>query len=238
MLILALESTTEACSVALLNDQKPDDAQIVEQFEIAPRQHTKLLLNMVDSLLRQQGVSKSDLTAIAFCRGPGAFTGLRITVGVAQGLAFGLNVPLIPVSSLAALAQGAYRQQKQTAFLSCLDARKSEVFWGIYTIEAGFPRLSGEEQVSSLQTVGEAVKSFTQTTTTPLQAVGTATHLIQRLNEPVAELALIFGDSLSDNLNYPHAYDIAFLAAEEYRLGNTVQAEQALPVYLRNNVTY
>jgi len=238
MLILALESTTEACSVALLNDQKPNNEQITEQFEIAPRQHTKLLLNMVDSLLHEQGVAKSDLTAIAFCRGPGAFTGLRITVGVAQGLAFGLNLPLIPVSSLAALAQGAYQHHNYTAFLSCLDARKSEVFWGIYTIKAGFAQLSGEEQVSSLQMVGEVVKSFTQITTTPLQVVGTATHLIQSLNESVVELGLTFVDSLPDNLNYPHAGDVAFLAAEEYRLGNTVQAEQALPVYLRNNVTY
>ncbi|VAW91547.1 tRNA threonylcarbamoyladenosine biosynthesis protein TsaB [hydrothermal vent metagenome] len=238
MLILALESTTEACSVALLNDQKPNNAQIVEQFEIAPRQHTKLLLNMVDTLLREQGVSKSDLTAIAFCRGPGAFTGLRITVGVAQGLAFGLNLPLIPVSSLAALAQGGYRHNNHAVFLSCLDARKSEVFWGFYTIEAGFAQLSGEEQVSPLETVGEAVKSFTQTNTTPLQVVGTATPLMQGLNQSVAELGLTFVDSLSDNLNYPHAYDIVFLAAEEYRLGNTVRAEQALPVYLRNNVTY
>ncbi len=238
MLILALESTTEACSVALLNDKKPNNEQISEQFEIAPRQHTKRLLNMVDSLLREQGVSKSDLTAIAFCRGPGAFTGLRITVGVAQGLAFGLNLPLIPVSSLAALAQGAYRHHNYMAFLSCLDARKSEVFWGIYTIKAGFAQLSGEEQVSSLQMVGEAVEACIQTTTTPLQVVGTATHLIQSLNEPVAELGLTFVDSLADNLNYPHACDVALLAAEGYRFGNTVRAEQALPVYLRNNVTY
>ncbi len=237
MLILALESTTEACSVALLNDQKPNDEQIVEQFEIAPRQHTRLLLNMVDSLLHQQGVSKNDLTAIAFCRGPGAFTGLRITVGVAQGLAFGLDLPLIPVSSLAALAQGRYRYNHHSAFLSCLDARKSEVFWGFYTIEEGFARLLGEEQVSPLQTVGESVKSFNKLNA-PLQVVGTATHLLKELNAPPIELALTFVDSLPDGLNYPHAYDVAFLAAEEYRLGNTVRAEQALPVYLRNNVTY
>ncbi len=244
MLILALESTTEACSVALLNDknqsdENQSDPKIVEQFEIAPRQHTKLLLNMVDSLLHQQDVSKHDLTAIAFCRGPGAFTGLRITTGVAQGLAFGLSLPLIPVSSLAALAQVGYRHNKGITFLSCLDARKNEVFWGFYKIENGFAQLSGEEQVSSLEVVGEAVKSFNKQNGS-LQVVGTATHLIQGLSGSFMELELIFVDSLCgfDNLNYPHAYDIAFLAAEEYRQGNTVGAEQALPVYLRNNVTY
>ena len=240
MLILALESTTEACSVALLNDKKPKNTQIVEQFKIAPRQHTRLLLNMVDSLLHQQGVSKNDLTAIAFCRGPGAFTGLRITVGVAQGLAFGLNLPLIPVSSLAALAQGWYRYNHHTAFLSCLDARKKEVFWGIYRIEEGYARPVGEEQVSPLQRVMDSVKSLPQSRA-PLQVAGTATHLIKELSgsfkEPEIELGLTFVDSLTDGLNYPHAYDVAFLAAEEYRLGNTVRAEQALPVYLRNNVT-
>lgn len=232
MYILALESTTEACSVALLKD----DGQIAELFEIAPRQHTNLLLKMVDSLLKDQGIAKQDLNAIAFCRGPGAFTGLRITTGVAQGLAYGLNIPLLPISSLATLAQGAYRyfDNQPIQFLSCLDARKSEVFWGFYTFEAGFAKPVNDEAVSSVQAIPRALNELDKAFENKWQVIGTGANLVEQLNEP----QLSFVDLLSDNLQYPHAYDVALLAAKEYELGNMVQAENALPVYLRNNVTY
>lgn len=231
MLILALESTTEACSVALYNDER-----IVEKFEVAPRQHTNLLLKMVDSLLQEEGVSKHDLTAIAFCRGPGAFTGLRITTGIAKGLGYGLNIPLIPISSLAALAQGGYRHSlnnvEQTYFLSCLDARKNEVFWGLYSIKEGLARLEGDEYVSAIEQVAEIINDIDNSSPQWL-VVGTGTNIIEKLNEP----KLTFVDSIPDKIHYPHAYDVALLAAREYQLGNTVTAEQATPVYLRNNVT-
>lgn len=232
MLILALESTTEACSVALYKDE-----YIVEKFEVAPRQHTNLLLNLVDSLLKEEDVSKHDLDAIAFCRGPGAFTGLRITTGVAQGLGFGLNIPLIPISSLAVLAQGGYRyspmDEKQLNYLSCLDARKNEVFWAAYSIQDGFAKLRGEEYVSAIEKISEVLKDLDESRA-KWQVIGTGVNIIEKLNEP----KLTFVDSIPDNIHYPHAYDVALLAAEEYRLGNSVKAEQATPVYLRNNVTY
>lgn len=234
MIILAIESTTEACSVAL-----NQNGSITELFEIAPRQHTRLLLNMVDKILKQQGIARQEINAIAFCRGPGAFTGLRITTGVAQGLAFGLNVPLIPVSSLAALAQGAYRDSssKQTHFLSCLDARKSEVFWGIFTVENGYAKplidesvSASEDIVTSLQRLNSSVE---RSNIKNWQVVGTAVEIIKKINEP----SLTFVDSATENIHYPHAHDVALLAAKEYEWGNTVNAEQAVPVYLRNNVT-
>jgi len=230
MFILALESTTEACSVALLQDDI-----ITEQFEIAPRQHTNLLLNMIDNLLSEQRVMKRDLDAIAFCRGPGAFTGLRITAGVAQGLAFGLNIPVIAISSLAALAQGAYRdtQSQQTTYLSCLDARKGEVFWGRYLIEAGFAKCVDAEYVSSVEDISHSGQNNLDKKT-QWQVIGTGRYIVEKLNEP----QLIFADLIPDTVHYPHAYDIAVLAAREYELGNTVTAEMAIPVYLRNNVTY
>ena len=235
MLILAIESTTEACSVALNRD-----GNIVELFEIAPRQHTKLLLSMVDTLLKDNQVDKQLLDAIAFCRGPGAFTGLRITTGVAQGLAFGLNIPLIGISSLATLAQGAYRHSqlscsdnKSVDFLSCLDARKNEVFWGMYTIKEGYALLVNEEQVTSSQSICECI-SQQRYVDTSWQVVGTACEIIAKLNEP----SLTIVDLPSEYLHYPHAYDVALLAAKEFNLGNLLNAEQAVPVYLRNNVTY
>lgn len=241
MIILAIESTTEACSVALLNK-----GHITELFEIAPRQHTNLLLNMVDSLLKQQGISKHELNAIAFCRGPGAFTGLRITTGVAQGLAFGLNIPLVAISSLAVLAQGAYRhtqsqsqsqsltiQTEQKSFLACLDARKSEVFWGLFSIDNGLAVAASDESVSASEKIVTALQGL-NAKKAHWQVVGTALKIIENLNEP----SLKFVDSSTENYHYPHAYDVALLAAQEYELGNTVTAEQAVPVYLRNNVTY
>lgn len=231
MLILALESTTEACSVALYNDER-----IVEKFEFAPRQHTNLLLKMVDNLLHEEAISKYDLNAIAFCRGPGAFTGLRITTGIAKGLGFGLNIPLIPISSLAALAQGGYRNSPKNAehthFLSCLDARKSEVFWGRYSIQDGLAKLEGDEYVSTVEQVAEIINDMEETRSKWL-VVGTGANIIEKLNEP----KLTFVDSITDKIHYPHAYDVALLAAREYQLGNMVSAEQAIPVYLRNNVT-
>jgi len=231
MRILALESTTEACSVALYND-----GRIVEKFEVAPRQHTSLLLKMVDSLLFEEGVSKHELDAIAFCRGPGAFTGLRIAIGVAQGLGFGLNIPLIPISSLAALAQGGLRHSEihgeNAVFLSCLDARKNEVFWARYSIQDGYATLDGDEYVSTIEKVAEILNGIDGLHSSYL-VIGTGTSIIKKLNEP----KLNFVDSIPDKIHYPHAYDVASLAVKEYRLGNMVKAEQAVPVYLRNNVT-
>ncbi len=235
MIILAIESTTEACSVALFNN-----GSITELFEIAPRQHTNLLLNMLDSLLKQQGIVKHELDAIAFCRGPGAFTGLRITTGVAQGLAFGLNIPLVAISSLAALAQGAYRynqsqkeQSEQNNFLACLDARKSEVFWGLFCIKNGFAKPLVDESVSASEKIVDSLRQLNRKVKN-WQVVGTAAKIVAHLNEP----SLLFVDSPTENYHYPHAYDVVVLAAKEYKLGNTVAVEQAVPVYLRNNVTY
>lgn len=240
MLILALESTTEACSVALLHNN-----DIVERFEIAPRRHTNLLLNMVDSLLVDEGISKHDLNAIAYCRGPGAFTGLRITTGVAQGLAFGLSIPLVPVSSLAALAQGGYRMShgQYSNFLTCLDARKSELFWAQYSVEVDSVILKGEEAVSPLDVVVDNLVTD-DGDDSPLLVVGTGLDIVKNFtttelfNAKLKELKLVFVDSMEGELHYPHAYDVALLAAREYQLGNTITAEQAVPVYLRNNVTY
>ena len=139
MILLALETATEACSAALAVD-----GDIRERFEVAPRGHSELILPMVDELMAEADISIEQVDAIAFGRGPGAFTGLRIAVGVTQGIAFGADLPVVPVSTLAALAQGS----ESNSVLAAIDARMDEVYWGAYQrSSAGLMTLCGEEAV-------------------------------------------------------------------------------------------
>ena len=125
MRLLAIDTVTEACSVALWQD-----GEITTQEEVVQQQHTERVLPMVQALLAQTETALSQLDAIVFDRGPGSFTGLRIGAGVVQGLALGLDRPVIPVSSLATLAQGAWRLDQQANVLACIDARQTEVYCG------------------------------------------------------------------------------------------------------------
>ena len=122
MKLLALDTATEACSAALYID-----GEITQKYEIAPRKHSSLLLPMVDTLIKDAGISKTDLDAIAFGRGPGSFMGVRIATGVAQGIAFALSLPVVPVSSLAAMAMVNYTETGATHNACAIDARMNEV---------------------------------------------------------------------------------------------------------------
>lgn len=125
--ILAIDTATEACSVALWNNGEKHAL-----FEICPREHTQRILPMVQQILAESGVSLNQLDALAFGRGPGSFTGVRIGIGIAQGLAMGADLPMIGVSTLATMAQGAFRQMGATQVLAAIDARMGEVYWGQY----------------------------------------------------------------------------------------------------------
>ena len=142
MKILAIDTATEACSVALLTDETCQ-----EIFEIIPRQHTERVLPMVDEMLKKADLSLSQLDALAYNCGPGSFTGVRVATSVIQGLAFSADLPVIPVSSLAALAQLAYREEHKQKVLSAIDARMNEMYWGCYQLENGLMRLIGKEKV-------------------------------------------------------------------------------------------
>lgn len=223
MKLLALEASTDACSAALWLD-----GETFERFDVVPRGHTDLILPMVESLMAESGLTLADMEGIAFARGPGAFTGVRIATGVVQGLAYAMDLPVIPISTLAALAQGAWREHGWEKVVACLDARMNEVYWGAYIYK--------EERMQAMDRA-ECVCPPEQA---PLlegegwAGVGSGweayeTALVARYQGQLQDL---------DKTAYPHAQDIAVLAAYEAKAGNMLPAEQALPVYLRDQVVH
>ncbi len=218
--ILALDTSSEACSVALWLD-----GEVREDFRLLPRQHTRLLLPMVDQLLVDAGLNLTQLDAIAFGRGPGSFTGLRIATGVAQGLALGGDLPLLPVSTLAALAQAAHRQAGAERVLAAIDARMDEVYWGAYGVQDGVLVALAEERVTPPE--GVALPNDAGAWV----GYGTGWAYSERFAAlPRERLAAV------DSTALPAAGDMARLAAVDWAAGRAVAVEAALPVYLRDKV--
>ncbi|MGL4224021.1 tRNA (adenosine(37)-N6)-threonylcarbamoyltransferase complex dimerization subunit type 1 TsaB [Vibrio misgurnus] len=227
--ILALDTATERCSVALLVGNT-----VYSRSEIAPRDHTKKVLPMVDEVLKEAGITLAELDALAFGRGPGSFTGVRIGIGIAQGLAFGADLPMIGISTLAAMAQAAYRLQGMTHVASAIDARMEEVYWGRYVRQAD-GRWQGVE--------AECVIAPAQLATTLLldeQVVNDESMWGQAgtgwAAYPMLE-SLPLQMQACDVL-YPDAQDMVYLAQFELAQGNTFSVEQASPVYLRDTVAW
>jgi len=152
--ILAIDSATEACSAALLRA----DGAVFAEFDIAPRQHAGLLPEMIRRILADAALSRSLLTHCAFSNGPGAFTGIRIAAAQAQGIGIGLGIPLVPVSTLAVLAQTCFDRYAHQSTLAALDARMQEIYWARYTRgDDGCAQLVGAERLgSAAQLLAEA----------------------------------------------------------------------------------
>lgn len=219
MKILAIETATEACSVALdINDS------CQQHFEIAPRRHTELVLPMIDKLLQEAGIETRDLDAIAFGQGPGAFTGVRVAIGVVQGLAFAHDTPVIPISTLNALAQSYVDKHDQVA--AAIDARMQEVYWGLYQKnELGLMQPVLDEVVCAPENIPAVMEDN-------WFGVGTGWGsyediLSNRFKYPILDFD---GEAL------PSAENIIALAKPAYLEGKTISVEEAMPVYLRNNV--
>lgn len=218
--ILALETSTQACSAALLCD-----GQLSQRYQVAPRGHGDLILAMLDELLAAAALSPTRLDAIAFGRGPGAFTGVRIATSVAQGIAWAADLPVVPVSTLAALAQAGYRLSGQEALLCATDARMGEVYWGAYRLRDGLATLAGEERVCRPAAATAAPGEWHGVGNGwTVHAAELPRTLLAREPSPVMTALL------------PRAEEVALLAAYEFRQGRAVAAEQALPVYLRDDV--
>lgn len=229
--ILALDSSTDACSVALWRD-----GEILQRFELAAKSHTQQLLPMVDAVLAESGLSLSDVDALAFGQGPGSFTGLRIGLGIVQGLAFARDLPVIGVSTLRAMAAAFYRTHPldgPTAdpqpLLVALDARMHEIYWALVQAPTGSdePRLLTAESVERPSVAAQAMASSNHGLR--FWGIGAGWHY--------PELRAL-GPAGIEEAVYPHAEDIARLALQPFLNGEALPAEQAQPVYLRDTVTW
>ncbi len=220
MNILAIDTCTESCSAALLYKGK-----LYQRVEMTQRGHSDLILGMMDDLFKQAETKISEVDVLAFGRGPGSFTGVRVGVGVAQGVAFARELPVVAISSLAAVAQGAADKLGSEFIAVAMDARMGEVYCASYQVVNGLVQLLGEEHVCP------PVK-FMPHSNQQWLAVGTGWGVYEQ------QLSTNFTDTLKKISveHYPQSNSIIKLAQLEIEAGRLLSADQAMPVYLRNNV--
>jgi tRNA threonylcarbamoyladenosine biosynthesis protein TsaB len=232
MKLLAVETATEACSVALIID-----GAVIERYQRTQRDHTRLVLPMIDGLMAEAGLQPRDLDGLAFGRGPGSFTGVRIATAIIHGIALGADLPVVPVSTLAAVAQEFFdRSQTEVhkkqldqkpagmAFVA-MDARMGEIYWAVYRRgENGYAELMGTEQVIPAEKVEFSGLSGA--------GIGTGWGVYQE--ELTKRLAGHVNHIETDNL--PRAGWVARLGAHGFEQGLAVAVEEAMPVYLRDKV--
>ena len=215
MKLLAFETSTEACSVAVLVD-----GQVRERFEVAPRRHAELALPWAQALLAEAGVARSQLDAVAVGRGPGAFTGVRLGVSLAQGIALALDRPVVPVSTLAALAL-----QAPGDAVAAIDARMGEVYLAAFRREDAEVLAVQDEAVAAPADAALPQAGRWHALGTGFAAAGGV--LATRLG---ARLSTLVPDAL------PHAADVARLAVLAFARGQALAPERVEPAYLRNQV--
>jgi tRNA threonylcarbamoyladenosine biosynthesis protein TsaB len=215
MKLLAFETATEACSVALFVD-----GVVRERFELAPRRHAELALPWAEALLAEAGIARSQLDAIAAGRGPGAFTGVRLAISIAQGIALALDRPVVPVSTLATLAM-----QSEGDAIAAIDARMGEVYLG------AFRRVGEDVQALAPETV---VKPADATIPEGAGWHGIGTGFAAADGALRTRLQAQLGTF--DAAGLPHAADVARLAALAYARGEALAPERVGPAYLRNHV--
>lgn len=223
--ILALDSATEACSVAVTLGREV----LSSRHEVIGRGHAGRLLPMTRQVLDEAGLSLRDLCGIAFGRGPGSFTGVRVALSVAQGLAFGAGLPLLPVSGLQALAQRASRQHGVGSVMACLDARMHEVYAGGYECAEGLdPVLVGSEAVMAPE--GVVARLAAEPGRWYLAGPGAGAY-------PQLREAGVLACGADDQL-WPDAVDIALLGSGVFQRGEERLPGAARAVYLRNEVAH
>ena len=218
MNLLAIETSTETCSVAITVN-----GEMLERYAHAPRQHATVLLPWVESVLAEAEIGFPALDAIAYSRGPGSFTSLRIGIAVVQGLAWASDLPVIPVSSLAATAQVSVNMGVESALVA-LDARMNEVFTGRFLLDDdGIMKAVNAEKVCAPEDVGLPVDPG-------VFGIGIGFDRYDTLKDMTGHLAGVRPDI------WPKASSVITLAQAWLRSHEALPAEQAQPVYLRDNV--
>lgn len=234
MKILAIDTATEACSVALLDNAKSTNQTPFENkpsldsiYEICPQQHSQLILPMIDKLLLRNACKLSELDAIAFGRGPGSFTGVRIAASTVQGLAFGASLPVVQVSTLAAMAQEVYGQTGVKEHLVLIDARMNEVYMGHFKIVDGIALQQVEESVVAPELALQYLLNLPDEI--GLAGTGFVTYCD------------IFAQALQSfalTVHYPNAAFMLPCALHTMKLGNSIAVDDIKPIYVRDKVTW
>lgn len=222
MRILAIDTATEACSVAL-----DDNGTVYSRFDVSPQQQSQLVLPMVDAVLKEANLTLSDVDLLAYGRGPGSFTGVRIATGIIQGLALGSDLPVAGISTLAAMAQQSFEEHNQTRVVSAIDARMSEVYVAAFEEKAGIMVSIQDEQVCPPE--------HAKTHVIPAEdfaAVGTGWQAYEVLSEQIVD------DANTVSVLYPNAKYMLALALDAYKNNKTTSVDDVEPVYLRDKVTW
>ena len=223
MRILAIESSAKAASIAVT-----ENGSLVSQFfQSSALTHSRTLLCMAQDLLSNLELKLSDIDSIAVAKGPGSFTGVRVAVSAAQGLALGLDIPLTGVSSLAALAQGALKEQPDAKLaLSAIDARMGEVYFALFAKSVQGLQVLYEESVLSPEAASAKVQELISEQR--VVTAGTGIELLRAAGLNCAAPAVLFPDPCS----------IIELGQEYIAQGWICDAQAAQPVYIRNEVTW
>lgn len=221
MKILAIDTSTEACSAALYID-----GELIERYLVAPRKHIELLKPMVDEVMKAAEVDVSELTGLAFGAGPGSFAGLRVACAFVQGMGAGLEIPVVPVSTLKAMAQQVLETHADRTVLVMLDAKMKEVYWGVYRLEDKEVVTVLPEQVTKI----DEIPNFTG-------IVGLANIIGagDGWNVTPNWVEALKPEFIEKNV-YPRAGEIALLSIDDFENGMALDADQVSPIYLRNNI--
>ena len=224
--ILCVDTSTEACSVAVLK-QNDIEQVIKDSFMFAPREHTTKILPTVESVLAEAELTINDIDIVAYGRGPGSFTGVRIGISIAQGLAFGIEKPMVGVSTLQAMAQQAYKTSNVSNVYAAIDARMGEVYYAHYQILDGLMTLQGEEIV--IKPVDLLALEITIIENSVLVGTGWQAY---------SELLDYFCSSTLLEIEFPASRYMLDQVVNDVKQGLAVPPELATPVYLRDKVTW
>jgi tRNA threonylcarbamoyladenosine biosynthesis protein TsaB len=224
--ILCVDTSTEACSVAVLK-QNDKQSALFDTFMFAPREHTMKILLTVESVLAQANLSVSDIDIVAYGRGPGSFTGVRIGISIAQGLAFGIEKPMVGVSTLQAMAQQAYKTKEISNVYAAIDARMGEVYFAHYQLIDDLMTLVGEEVVIKPDDL--LALEITIIENSALVGSGWQAY---------PELLDYFNRSTLLDIEFPSSKYMLEQVCYDVSQGLAVQPELATPVYLRDKVTW